>query len=92
MLGNCIPFQISASVFSPVHSAFAIGIAFASQAWRILFPWPLILLKTLQTSLEPGAELSGSEFGPTVYLRGLHSTSPCSVFVRRLKAKPSAVP
>lgn len=35
MLGNCIPFQSSASVFSPVHSGFAIGIAFASQAWRI---------------------------------------------------------
>lgn len=30
VLGNCIPFQSSASVFSPVHSAFAIGIAFAS--------------------------------------------------------------
>lgn len=41
VLGNCIPFQSSASVFSPVHSAFAIGIAFASQAWRNFVSFPI---------------------------------------------------
>lgn len=59
---------------------------------EFLFPWPLILLKTPRASLEPSAGLSGNVFGPTVYLRGLYGTSPCSVFVRRLKAKLSAVP
>lgn len=35
LLGNRIPFPSSASIFSPVHSIFAIAVAVASKAWRI---------------------------------------------------------
>lgn len=59
---------------------------------EFLFSQPLIPLKTPRASLEMSAVLSGNVFGPTVYLQGLHSTPPCRVFVRHLKAELSAAP